>query len=69
MTDIEQAADVVEAYVDYYNLARLHSAIGYVPPADMLAGRCREIHAARDKKLSLGRERRRVTLDFDRKDV
>ena len=69
LTDLEQAAGVVEAYVDYYNLARLHSAVGYVTPADMLAGRGREIYATRDEKLSLGRERRRVTLDFDRKDV
>jgi hypothetical protein len=34
--------------VDYYNFVRLLSAIGYVTPQDMLAGRQGEIHAARD---------------------
>ena len=29
-----------------------HSAIGYVTPLDMLAGRQAEIHAARDRKLA-----------------
>jgi putative transposase len=39
--------------VDHYNTVRLHSAIGYVTPHDMLAGRQAEIHAARDRKLEL----------------
>ena len=34
---------------------RLHSAIGYVTPQDMLAGRQTEIHAARDRKLEEAR--------------
>ena len=59
LTDLEQAQETIDAYVDYYNQVRLHSAIGYVTPTDMLKGRQREIHAARDEKLRCGRETRR----------
>jgi len=34
---------------------RLHSAIGYVTPNDMLAGRQAQIHAERDRKLEEAR--------------
>jgi hypothetical protein len=37
---------------------RLHSAIGYVTPADKLAGREQEIFAARDRKLEAARQQR-----------
>ena len=43
-----------------YNEVRLHSAIGYVTPADKMAGRERVIFAARDRKLDAARERRRA---------
>src|ERR1019366_6825889 len=48
----------IQAYVDHYNTVRLHSAIGYVTPHDMLAGRQAEIHAARDRKLEEARTQR-----------
>jgi hypothetical protein len=35
----------------HYNDVRLNSAIGYITPKDMLAGRQQEIHAERDRKL------------------
>jgi len=38
----------------------LHSAIGYVTPADYLAGLAPEIHAERDRKLEEARVRRRL---------
>jgi hypothetical protein len=41
----------VGGYVAHYNNVRLNSAIGYITPKDMLAGRQREIHAERDRKL------------------
>ena len=44
---------------DHYNQVRLHSAIGYVAPADKLAGRETEIFAARDRKLTEARQRRK----------
>jgi hypothetical protein len=41
--------------VDRYNNVRLHSAIGYVTPNDMLTGRQAKIHAERDRKLEAAR--------------
>jgi transposase InsO family protein len=54
----EEARQVVDGFVRYYNEVRLHSAIGYITPADCLAGRRAEIHAARDRKLEAARDRR-----------
>jgi len=45
--------------VEHYNKVRLHNAIGYIAPADKLAGREAEIFAARDRKLNEARERRK----------
>jgi putative transposase len=57
---LEDARRLVTRFVAYYNDVRLHSAIGYVTPTDMLQGRADEIHAARDRKLEQARERRRL---------
>lgn len=57
---VEEVRAALEKFVAYYNEVRLHSAIGYVTPADKLAGRDQEIFAARDAKLEAARERRRV---------
>jgi transposase InsO family protein len=54
----DQARRGVAKYVQHYNTVRLHSALGYVTPADKLAGRDKEIHDARDRKLEAARERR-----------
>jgi len=54
----EDARRLIQQYVERYNTVRLHSAIGFVTPADMLAGRQTEIHAARDRKLGEARQRR-----------
>ena len=48
----------VQAYVEHYNNVRLNSAIGYVTPKDVLAGRQQEIHAERDRKLEAARQQR-----------
>jgi putative transposase len=55
---LDDARRLVECYVDHYNRVRLHSAIGYIAPADKLAGRGPAIFAARDRKLEAARERR-----------
>jgi len=57
---LEEARRLVEGFVDYYNHHRLHSAIGFITPADMLAGRAEAIWAARDEKLEQAREQRRA---------
>jgi putative transposase len=54
----EEARRGVARYVDHYNTVRLHSALGYVTPADKLAGKEQEIFDARDRKLQAARERR-----------
>jgi hypothetical protein len=38
----------------------LHSALGYITPADFLAGRATAIWAERDAKLEAAREARRL---------
>jgi putative transposase len=57
---LEDARRLVTNYVAHYNDIRLHSAIGYIAPKDMLAGRAKEIFAARDRKLAEARERRKT---------
>jgi putative transposase len=56
---LEEARRVVAEFVTYYNTVRLHSAVGYLTPADKLAGREEEIWQARDAKLDQARARRR----------
>jgi len=57
---LDDARRIVGEYVEYYNHVRLHSAIGYIAPADKLAGREEEIWAARDRKLEAAREERKL---------
>jgi putative transposase len=57
---LEDARQTVTGYVEQYNTRRLHSAIGYVTPADKMAGREPEIFAARDRKLEAARQQRQV---------
>ncbi len=56
---ISDAWCLVEGYVEHYNNARLNSAIGYITPKDMLAGRQQEIHGERDRTLEAAREQRK----------
>jgi putative transposase len=58
--NLEDARRLVMGYVEHYNTVRLHSAIGYVAPADKLAGREPVIFAERDRKLDEARARRQV---------
>ena len=57
---LDDARDVVADYTEHYNTVRLHSAIGYVTPRDLLDGRQKQIHDDRDRKLDEARERRRL---------
>lgn len=62
LTDLEQAQETIDIYIAYYNQARLHSAIGYITPFDMLNGRQSQIHSTREEKLRLGREKRKNSI-------
>ena len=55
---LEDARRMVAEYVRIYNEERLHSAIGYVTPKDMLEGRQAQILAERDRWLEDARQRR-----------
>jgi putative transposase len=57
--NLDDARRAVERFVHHYNTVRLHSAIGYVAPANKLAGREAAIFAKRDQKLAEARELRR----------
>ena len=56
---LDDASRIVEKYTEYYNTVRLHSAIGYVVPADKLNGRDLAIFKERDRKLEEARELRK----------
>lgn len=68
-SSLEEARRRIQSYVDYYNHVRLHSAIGYVTPADKLAGIEQEIFAERDRKLEEARERRQAARQSQRQEV
>lgn len=55
----EEADQNIKNYVEYYNAERLHSAIGYVTPKQMLEGRQKAIFKDREIKLEKAREARR----------
>ena len=57
---LDDARRLVGRYVEHYNNVRLNSAVGYITPKDMLAGRQREIHAERDRKLEEARKQRQI---------
>jgi hypothetical protein len=59
---LDDARRLVEGYVKYYNNVRLNSAVGYITPKDMLAGRQAEIHAQRDRKLEEAQKRRQFVV-------
>ena len=55
---IERSTVSIEEYIRYYNEERPNSAIGYIAPADKLAGREKLIFVERDRKLEEARKRR-----------
>jgi hypothetical protein len=57
---LEDSRRPVEGYVEHYNNVRLNSAIGYITPKDMRAGRQPEINAERDRKLEEARKQRQI---------
>ena len=57
---LEDAKRIVGEFIDHYNTTRLHSALGYVTPADRLAHRHTAIFADRDSKLEAARVARKL---------
>ncbi|MBV8232063.1 MAG: transposase, partial [Planctomycetaceae bacterium] len=57
---LEYARRLVAEYVMHYNTVRLHGALGYVTPADMLAGRAEQIWAERNRKHAAAHTQRRA---------
>jgi len=56
----------VSVYVEHYNHVRLHSAVGYITPADKLNGLAEVIAAERDRKLEEARQRRQLIRQAQR---
>jgi len=56
----DDARRVVANFVTHYNHVRLHSAIGYLTPADKLTGKAEAIRAARDAQLAAARAARKA---------
>ena len=48
---LDDARCLVEGNIEHSNNVRLNSAVGYITPQDMLAGRQAQIHSKRDRKL------------------
>jgi putative transposase len=57
---VDEARRLVAEFVAHYNEGRLHSAIGYVTPADKLAGRETAIWSERKRKRAAAEARRRT---------
>lgn len=55
-----EARLVIARFIAHYNGVRLHSALGYVTPNDVLAGRTESIWAERDAKLEAARDARQA---------
>ena len=66
ITSVRDARRRVARYVEHYNHSRLHSAIGYVTPADRLNGLEQVIFAERDRKLEEARARRQQARQAER---
>jgi transposase InsO family protein len=65
-SSLTQALKLVSAYVEEYNHVRLHSALGYITPADKLNGLEKVIFSERDRKLEEARRRRQLTRQVAR---
>jgi putative transposase len=55
--DIHQARDWFAAFVHWYNMQHLHSALGYVTPAQRRAGEDKILFKKRNQTIEKARER------------
>jgi hypothetical protein len=56
------ARRIIDRYIEQYNYERLHSAIDYITPYDMLIGRKEQILEEREKKLENARRIREENI-------
>lgn len=56
---LNETKSIIAKYIDYYNQTRLHSAISYLTPEDMLLGRDKEKITIRENKLQVAAENRK----------
>jgi transposase InsO family protein len=59
LTNLLEARDVLAKVVRWYNEERLHSALGYLPPAEYYCGNPKERHEQRRRKMAEARHRRK----------
>ncbi len=58
---LEDARKIIARYIDHYNCCRLHSALNYLTPEDMLLGRKSERIAERKEKLHAAARSRKLS--------
>lgn len=63
MVDFDDGYRIIAEFIQYYNTERLHSAIGYISPADKLAGHAPQILQQREEKLQKARLQRKLRRD------
>jgi transposase InsO family protein len=61
--DLQDLKHQVESYITHYNTRRLHSALGYITPLDMLNGKQQQLFHERRRKLQWARDMRKNTPD------
>ena len=60
--DLEDARRLIATYIEYYNTKRLHSALYYLTPEDVLMGRANERIHERELTYALARQARRADV-------
>lgn len=61
--DLEDLKHQIECYITHYNTRRLHSALGYITPLEMLNGKQQQIFNERRAKLKRAQEIRKNAQD------
>lgn len=67
--DLDDLKQQIEAFINYYNTQRLHSALGYITPHDMLNGKQEQIFKTRQIKLRDAAEKRKTAETASRQAV